>query len=191
VDPVQLPGRDVEQLHSPDVRVLALGQTGVNRRLAALADHDDSAERGQQGQVVGELHARQHFQGHVDPGWGYAADLVEVTGCTVIKRMERRWSGVVPAPPATGQWRLPARRRPSTPQRRQADAAGGAVYQHRVSSEDVAAVVRGVLGDEDPRAGLVGDVVCKGLELCGGMGEGVGGVRCRSGRGSSGRVRRV
>jgi len=114
---------------------------------------------------------------HVDPGWGYAADLVEVTGSTVIKRMERRWPGVVPAPPATRQWRLPARRRPSTPQRRQADAAGGAVYQHRVSTEDVAAVVRGVLGDEDPRAGLVGDVVCKGLELCGGMGEGVGGVR--------------
>lgn len=53
------------------------------------------------------------------------------------------------------------------------------MYQHGVSGEDVAAVVGGVLGDEDPRAGLVGDVVWEGLELCGGMGEGVGGVRCR------------
>src|SRR5437016_8249111 len=88
VDARELGRRGVEEGHADDRGVLVHGAAGIDRDRAAVADDDDAAVQGDDVQVLGEVHVRQHLQHDVDAlAAGQPQQLVEIIRRGVIERV--------------------------------------------------------------------------------------------------------
>ncbi len=80
--------RGVAEGHAQDGQVAGHGQARVDFDFAAAADDDDTAARGQDGKVGGEVFVGEHFKDEIGAAViGEGRDFVEVVGDAVVQNV--------------------------------------------------------------------------------------------------------